>query len=61
MVAEEEIFYEAITAEAKAGNEMGNDLRDEHKTKSYEDIMNIYIENMNTIEKRKKVYTKLRR
>ena len=57
-MAEEENFYEAITAEFKASNEIGNDLKDEQKTKSYEENMNIYIENINTIEKRKKLYAK---
>ena len=58
-VAEEANIDEALTAEAKAGNEMENDLKDEQNTKSYEDNINIYIESINTIEKRNKVYTEL--
>ena len=57
-VAEEKNVDESITAEAKAINEMENYLKDEQNTKSYEDTMNIDIENINTIEKRKSIYTK---
>ena len=49
---------ESITAEAKASNDMEIDLKDEQNTKAYEDTMNIDIENINTIEKRNKLYTK---
>ena len=37
---------------------MENDLKDEQKTKAYEDKMKIDIENINTIKKINKVYTK---
>ena len=37
---------------------MENYLKEEQKTKFYKEKMNIDIENFNTIEKRKKVYTK---
>ena len=60
-VAEEANIDEAITAEAKASNEMENYLKKERKTKSYKEKIDIDIENINTIEKRKKVNTKLRR
>ena len=58
LVAEEANGDESITAESKAINEVGNYLKDEQKTKSYGDKMNIDIEDINTIEKRNKVYTK---
>ena len=38
---------------------MVNDPKDEWNTKSYEEKINSDIENINTIEKRNKVYTKL--
>ena len=57
-VAEEANVHEAITAEAKASNEMKYYLKYKQNTKSYEETMNIDIENINTIEKRNKVYTK---
>ena len=57
-VDEEANADESITAEAKASNDMENDLKYERKTKYYEDQKSIDIENINTIEKRHKVYTK---
>ena len=57
-LAEEANVDEAITAEAKAINEMKNDLKDGQKTQSYKEKMSIDIENINTIENRNKVYTK---
>ena len=47
---------EDITAEAKASNEIENDLKEEQNKKSYKETMKIDIENINTIEKRHKVY-----
>ena len=47
---------ESITAEAKADNETENYLKEERKTESYKETMNIDIENINTIENRYKVY-----
>ena len=49
---------EAITVESKSINEMKPDIKEEKNTKSYKETMNIDIENMNTIEKIHKVYTK---
>ena len=49
---------EVITAEAKASNEMKKIPKNEWNTESYKEIINIYIENIKTIEKRHKVYTK---
>ena len=57
-VAEEANVDEAITAESKAINEMENYPKYEKNTKSYEEKMNVDIENINTIEKINKVYTK---
>ena len=57
-VAEEANDDEAITEESKASNDMENYLKDEQKTKSYEEKINIYIENITTIEKINKVNTK---
>ena len=56
VVAEEANVDEAITADSKARNEMDNNLNDEQNTKSYEEQINIDIENINTIEKRKTLY-----
>ena len=53
---EDENVDEAITVETRASNGVKNDLKDEQKTQYYEDTMNIDIENINTIEKRNKVY-----
>ena len=57
-MAEEANADEAITVEAKASNDMGNDLKEEQNTKSYKERMNIDIENINTIKKRRKVNEK---
>ena len=57
-VAEVENVDEAITAEAKSRNEMKINIKYEQRTKSYEETINIDTENINTIENRKKVYTK---
>ena len=56
-VAEEANVNEAITAEARASNDMEIDLKDKQNAAAYEDKTNIDIENINTIEKRNKVYT----
>ena len=58
-LAEEENVDEAIAEEDKASNEMENDLKEEQKTESYKETINIDIENISTIEKKNKVYTKL--
>ena len=55
-VAEEANADEAITAEAKDSNDMEIYLKEERKTQSLKKI-NIDIENINTFEKRNKVYT----
>ena len=54
-MAEEANIDEAITAES---NEMEINLKDKQDTKVYEEKMDIDIENINTIYKRNKVYTK---
>ena len=46
--SEEANFDEAITAEAKASNEMENDPKEELNIKHYKEKMNIDIENSNT-------------
>ena len=56
-MAEEANFDEAVTAEAKASNNMDINIKEYWKTQAYEETMNIYIQNVNTFEKRKKVYT----
>ena len=53
-VAEESNVDEAIIAEFKAVNNMNIDLKDEKNTEDYEETMKIYIENIDTIEKRNK-------
>ena len=58
LVAEESSSDEAITAVDKANNEIYIDIEEEHKTKAYQETMNIYIENIEKIEKRHKNYTK---
>ena len=58
-LAEEENVDEAIAEEDKASNEMENDLKEEQKTESYKETINIDIENISTIEKKNKIYTKL--
>ena len=45
-VAEEANVDEAITAEAKVGNDTEIDLKEECNTESYKDTMNIDIENI---------------
>ena len=60
-VAGEVNVDEAVTTETKASNETGIDLKDKQKTKAYGEKMNIDIEDIHTIEKIKKVYTKERR
>ena len=55
-MAEEANVDEAITAEAKAINDMETDLKEEQKIQEYKEIMNIDIENINTFEKINKVY-----
>ena len=57
-MAEEANIDEAITVEAKASNQMEINLKDNKNTKAYEETMKIDIENINTIEKINKVYTK---
>ena len=47
----------SVTAEAKAINDMDVDIKEEQKTQAYKETKNIYIENINTFEKRNKVYT----
>ena len=56
-VAEEANVDYAITAEAKASNQMEIYLKDKQNIEAYEETMDIYIENINTIEKRNKLYT----
>ena len=56
-MAEEANVDEAISAEYKASNNMEIDLKEERKTQAYKETMNIDIENINTFENRKKVYT----
>ena len=58
VVAEEANSDEAITAVAKAGNDIESDLKEEQNTESYKYTMNIDIENINTIGKMHKLYTK---
>ena len=58
VVAEEANLDEAITEDANNINEMENDLKDEQNAKSYKDKIKIDIENINTIERINKVYTK---
>ena len=55
---EEENPDEYITTVSKAINQMEIDIKGEQNTKSYKETMNIDIENINTIEKRHKPYTK---
>ena len=53
-MAEEPNVDEAVTAESRASNNMDIDIKEERKTQSYNTTMNIYIENINTFEKKKK-------
>ena len=57
-MAEEANVDKSISVEAKNSNEMEIDLKYEQNTKAYEEIMKIDLENINTIEKRRKLYTK---
>ena len=57
MVAEEANFDEAVTAESKTSNNVDIDLKEERKTQAYEDTINNDIENNDTFEKKKKIYT----
>ena len=57
VVAEEANVDEAVTEEAKAVDDMDIDIKEERKTQAYQKTMNIYIENINTFEKRNKLYT----
>ena len=56
-VTEEANVDEAITAESKAINKMEMFLKNEQNTQAYKKTMNIDIANINTSEKRDKVYT----
>ena len=56
-VTKEANVDEAITAEAKASNKMEIDIQKERKTQAYFKKINIDIENINTFEKRSKIYT----
>ena len=49
---------ESITAETNFINDTVIDIKEEQNNESYKEKMNINIENINTIEKRHKVYTK---
>ena len=44
MVAEEANVDEAVTAEAKSGNDMRIDIKEEQNTQAYKETMNIDIE-----------------
>ena len=57
VVAEEANVDEAVTEEAKAVDDMDIDIKEERKAQAYQKTMNIYIENINTFEKRNKLYT----
>ena len=56
-VAEGANVDEAVTAEAKAINNMEIDPKEEQKIQSYKETMKIDIENINTFENINKVYT----
>ena len=58
-VAEEEHFDEDITTEAKSRNYIYIDLKEAQKKQAYKETMNIYIENINGFENRKKVFYKV--
>ena len=60
-VVEEANPDESITAVAKARNEMEIDVKEELNTEAYKETINIDIENIYTIEKSHKLYTKRRR
>ena len=57
-VSEEENPDESITELAKTSKDMEIYIKEEHKIEAYQNIMKIDIENINTIEKRHKNYTK---
>ena len=56
-VAEEANVDEAITAESMSRNDVEIYFTEELKTRAYKYTMNIDIENIDTFENRKKVYT----
>ena len=56
-MAEEANDDEAVTAEAKASNNMLINLKEERNTQAYKEAINVDIESINTFEKRNKVYT----
>ena len=56
-VAEEANVDEVVTAEAKASNDMKIYLKEERKTQSYKETMNIDIENISKFESKNKVCT----
>ena len=55
-MTEKENVDEAITAEAKAINDMEIDLKEERNIQAYKETTDINIENINTFEKINKVY-----
>ena len=57
-MAEKKNSDETITEVANASNEMQINLEEEHKTESYQETMNIDIENIDKIENSHKYYTK---
>ena len=57
-MAEKKNYDETITEVANASNEMQINLEEEHKTESYQETMNIDIENIDKIENSHKYYTK---
>ena len=57
-MAEKKNSDETITEVANASNEMQINLEEEHKTESYQETMNIDIENINKIENSHNHYTK---
>ena len=56
-MAEEANVDEAITAEAKARNDMEIDLKYEQNTKAYEETTKMDIEDINKLQNRNKIYT----
>ena len=50
-MAEEANFDEAVTAEAKASNDMEIDLKEERKTQAYQEKMNIDIEKLSHMKR----------
>ena len=55
-MTEKENVDEAITAEAKAINDMEINLKEERNIQAYKETTDINIENINTFEKINKVY-----